>query len=376
MTEKIMPLSADEEKKDTLTNIEVEKILRDVQDEIRSIKYAHAEEELIHDEELVSAGSVVEINNIFENALIRKDTHKHLNDLMFDLNENVRQRKNIFEIEHNVTAAEDGVLEDVGEFLEIGGKNKEAKKNIKKLRQLEDDGVITEHAYDKLSQKISKTPEGLVLKDVEKVFDGFRTNELANASKCLPIADSKELKSALEDIKKPKEEEKEEEKPVEEEPEEIEEPEKEKEEKISFLEKIKKSAFAKTIGAKISKITDKIPFIKKKKKEVVEDNKEEDKDKEKEELDTVLAIPDMRRKYVNIKLYAKKKVQIDRQMTNAQFKEYLSTARIDENLRDTIHAYFDDYGASEYMGSIAPSEEEVKKLEKDTTIFIRKVEGY
>ncbi|MCK5176694.1 MAG: hypothetical protein KAQ92_03140, partial [Candidatus Aenigmarchaeota archaeon] len=158
------------------------------------------------------------------------------------------------------------------------------------------------------------------------------------------------------------------------------EPEKEKEEKISFLEKIKKSAFAKTIEAKLSKITDKIPFIKKKKKEVVEDNKEENKDKEKEELDTVLAIPDMRRKYVNIKLYAKKKVlkklKIDRQMTNAQLKEHLLTARIDENLREIIHTYFDDYGISEYRGNIAPTEDEVKKLEKDTTIFIRKVEGY
>ena len=197
-----MPLPVVKEKENILTNIEVEKILTDVQNQINEIKYAHEREEIVRDEELVSAGNIVEINNIFENSLVKKDTFSHVNKLLFDLHENIRQKKNILEIEENIDKAESGVISNISEFMDLDESNEKAKQNIDGLKKLKEDRIITEYAYDKLSKKIGQTPEGKIIEKVETIFNGFKQEELENAGKYLPIANSEELKTALEDLNK------------------------------------------------------------------------------------------------------------------------------------------------------------------------------
>ena len=372
-----MILSAGEEEKDTLTNIEAEKILSDVQNQINDIKYAHVKEEIVRDEELVSAGNIVEINNIFENSLVKKETFNHLNSVLERLHETVRQKKNLFEMEENIDEAEDGTIDNIGSFLDIEEKNKEAKKNIDSLKKFREEGVLSKPAYDKLSEKISNTPEGQVIGKVETVFDKFKNNELSNAGKGLLFTDSSELETVLEEIKKPKIEEKEVEEEKEPEEEEVEEVKKDED---GFLKKLRGKFSKIKPPAFVSKIVDKIPFIKHKKKEVEETESSGNKDEEKEEYDNILKLPDLRRKTMNLKLFVKKKVlkkiKIDSQMTNAVFKEHVNSARIDENLRDEINVYFGDYGISEYMGHFSQTEEGIKKLEKDTKAFLRKLDSY
>ena len=109
-------------------------------------------------------------------------------------------------------------------------------------------------------------------------------------------------------------------------------------------------------------------------------NKEENKaDKEKEEFEKIMKLPDLRRRKINIKLFAKKKIleklNIKDQMTNDKFKNYINEADIDENMRDEINKYFGDYGHSEYVGNFSLTED-VNQLVEDTKLFLSRITSY